>query len=265
MGTVNRNSKENRLLQIVDILKKSNKMTTRELADTLHVSIMTIRRDLEILRKNHIVERKYGSATLESNLNEYKAGDEFYDLRRALITHVKEKERIASYAATLIEPNDFIFMDNGTTVARIIPFLPRNFPFTVLTYNSTIMFELLKYTNIKVIFPGGYYYPEDQMFISPQAVDFIRCHRASKAFISVSGIHPSLGITCINAHSVQPKQAIIDSSVQRIILTDATKFGVVKDNHFANFNDIHIIITDEGISEEWVSFLKKEKIKLVTV
>lgn len=257
--------KESRLLSIVDILKRKKHITTKELSKTLNVSIMTIRRDLEVLRKNHIIDRQYGGATLENNLNEYRAGNETYDLRRARITNVEEKERIASYAATLIEPDDFIFMDNGTTVARIIPYLPKDFHFTVLTYNATIMFELLKYPNIKIIFPGGYYYPADQMFISPQAVDFIRCHRARKAFISVSGIHPSLGITCINAHSVGPKRAIIDSSAKHIILTDSTKFNMVKANHFASLSDIDTIITDEGIPDNWISLLKSNKIKLIIV
>lgn len=257
--------KENRLLSIVDLLKKKNHITTKELSESLNVSIMTIRRDLDILRKNHIIDRQYGGATLENNLSEYQAGNELYDLRRARITNVEEKERIARYAATLIDPDDFIFLDNGTTVARIIPFLPKDFHFTVLTYNATIMFELLKYPNIKIIFPGGYYYPADQMFISPQAVDFIRCHRARKAFISVSGIHPTLGITCINAHSVGPKRAFIDSAAKHIILTDSTKFNLVKANHFANLSDIDTLITDEGIPDNWRTILQKNKIKLITV
>lgn len=259
------NSREKRLLQIVDILKKENKISTSRLAELLQVSEMTVRRDLDLLQKDHIVERKYGGAILERSLDAYEAGGEIYDLRRARVIHVNEKKRIAEYAASLIENDDLIFLDNGTTVARIIPYLPQDIRFTVLTYNTEIMFGLLRHPNIKVIFTGGYYYPEDQMFSSEQAGDFIRRHRATKAFLSASGIHPSLGITCINAHSVGPKRALVEASAKRILLTDSSKFGVVKANHFADLDEVDEIITDTNVSKEWIQYLREKKIQLKMV
>lgn len=84
-------AKEKRLLQIVDILKKENKISTSRLAELLHVSEMTVRRDLDLLQKDHIVERKYGGAILERSLDAYEAGGEIYDLRRARVINVNEK------------------------------------------------------------------------------------------------------------------------------------------------------------------------------
>ena len=129
----------------------------------------------------------------------------------------------------------------------------------------TILAELLKRPNIKIIFPGGYYHPEDYNFTSPEAVDFIRRHRANKSFISVSGIHRSLGITCINAHIVDSKRALIDSSAQNIMLADSSKFDLVKANHFAELHDMDMLITDNKLSLDWRDFLNNAQINLKLV
>lgn len=259
------NAKEKRMVQILEMLKKRQKISVTELAQSLDISTMTVRRDLEVLRKNHVLERSYGYATLARGGDEYAVGDEVYDLRMARIQNIHEKERIAHCAADMIQPGDWIFMDNGTTVSRMTSFLPTDFEFTVLCYNFAILTELLKHPNIETIFPGGYYYPEDQMFSSDESVEFIRRHRANKAFISTSGVHRSLGITCINAHSVSNKRAIIESSACNILLTDPSKFGEVKANHFAELSDIHMIITNSSITEEWNTFLKDAGVDLKIV
>ena len=208
--------KEKRMVQELDLLKKYQKISVKELAETLRVSEMTVRRDLELLRKNHVLERSYGYATLVEGGNGYSYEGENYDLRRARLENFAEKDRIAKYAASLIRPDDWVFLDNGTTVSRMTFYLPTDFEYTVLCYNFLILAELLKHSNIKVIFPGGYYHPEDYNFTSPEAVEFIRRHRANKAFLSVSGVHQSLGITCINANIVENKKAMIESSAQNI-------------------------------------------------
>ena len=122
--------------------------------------------------------------------------------------------------------------------------------------------EPVSYTHL---FPGGYYHPEDYNFTSPEAVDFIRRHRANKSFISVSGIHRSLGITCINAHIVDSKRALIDSSAQNIMLADSSKFDLVKANHFAELHDMDMLITDNKLSLDWRDFLNNAQINLKLV
>ena len=261
----NGNAIERRIAQELELLKQYQRVSVKDLAATLEVSEMTIRRDLDLLRKNHVLERSYGYATLAKGGDGYAYDGEVYDLRLARIQNLSEKDRIAKYAATLIEPGDWIFLDNGTTVGRITSYLPTDFEFTVLCYNFTILAELLKRPNIKIIFPGGYYHPEDYNFTSPEAVDFIRRHRANKSFISVSGIHRSLGITCINAHIVDSKRALIDSSAQNIMLADSSKFDLVKANHFAELHDMDMLITDNKLSLDWRDFLNNAQINLKLV
>ena len=258
-------NRNQRLVEILELLKMQDTLAVRDLASTLNVSEMTIRRDLDTLKKNHVLERGHGYASLIHGGEEYTIDGEHYDLRMARIQNINEKNKIAKFAASMIEPDDWIFLDNGTTVSRITAYLPTDFEFTVLCYNFAILTELLKHPNIKVIFPGGYYYPEDQMFASGESVDFIRRHRANKSFISASGIHETLGITCINAHSVDSKRAIIDSSAYNVLLTDASKFGKVKANCFTTLDKIDMVVTDTALSLEWQSYFRQsgKELKLV--
>lgn len=105
----NGNAKERRIAQELELLKQYQRVSVKDLAATLEVSEMTIRRDLDLLRKNHVLERSYGYATLAKGGDGYAYDGEVYDLRLARIQNLSEKDRIAKYAATLIEPGDWIF------------------------------------------------------------------------------------------------------------------------------------------------------------
>ena len=87
--------KEKRMVQELDLLKKHQKISVKALAAALGVSEMTVRRDLELLRKNHVLERSYGYATLVEGGNGYSYEGENYDLRRARLENFAEKDRIA--------------------------------------------------------------------------------------------------------------------------------------------------------------------------
>lgn len=244
-------SKNERAVQILELLKQNQTMTVHQLAKQFDVSEMTIRRDLELLKKTNELERSYGRATLPKGREAAGHAAEPYDIRFEQIKNIEQKEQIAAYAATLIEPQDMLILDSGTTVGRLAQYVPENQNITVLCYNFGILSQLRKRNGVNIIFSGGYYYPEDQMFISPESSDFIRGHRANKAFIAASGFHQTLGITCIHSHEVEIKKADMASSASRILLLDSSKFGVVKPSFVAAPADIDILITDSGISKEW--------------
>ena len=252
-------NKELRLKQIVHLVNQRQKIATTELAELLQVSEMTIRRDLDLLQKSGSIQRIHGYAAVPENAGRVEVSSEpdAYDFCLASTQYIREKEKIAKYAASLIEPDDWVFMDNGTTTARLAAFFPTHFKFTALCSNVALLTGILKYPNIHLVMPGGSYDRTDQTFSSQQADDFIRTLRANKVFLSASGVHKTLGITCINAHSSFNKRAFIESSAERILLVDSSKFGIVKANHFAELNEIDMIITDSGLDSSWKKYLEQ--------
>lgn len=241
-----------RVNKIIDILKGKNGATVKELASTLGVSEMTIRRDLEILKSNNIINNVYGAAIYNPSNNIEKL-ESFYNIETELIKHEKEKIAIGKAAANLIQQDDVIIIDTGTTTEKLAEFINSDLDISVLIYNTNILMALSKKKNIKLIFSGGYFHPNTMMFESPEGIALIEKMRATKVFVSAAGVHETLGITCSNSYEVLTKQAIIKSSVQKILLVDSKKFGIVKSSYFANLNDFDMVITDNKIPDEWVN------------
>lgn len=250
--------------ELISVLKKKNGATVKELSDLFQVSEMTIRRDLNVLKANNIVNNVYG-ATIYNPNQVNKDLDGSYSLSSAKVANHDCKSQIGTYAASLIESEDIIIIDTGSTTEKLAQNLPTNLKATVLCYNINILNSLCNHPNIRLIFAGGYFHPNTQMFESAQGLSLIRETRATKVFVSAAGVHDSLGVTCANRYESPTKSSIMESSIERILLVDSSKFGIIKSSYFANITDFNQIITDSGITNKWIDYIKSLNIELVIV
>lgn len=250
--------------KIIDILKKKNGATVRELSLTLGVSEMTIRRDLEILKSNNIINNVYGAA-IYNPLNNIEKLESFYDIENEVVKNENEKIKIGKAAANLIEEDDIIIIDTGTTTEKLAQFIDNDLNISALIFNTNILMALSKKKNINLIFSGGYFHPNTMMFESPEGISLIEKTRANKVFVSAAGIHETLGVTCSNNYEILTKQAIIKSSAEKILVVNSKKFGIVKSSYFADLSDFNTIITDSKISNEWREKINDLGLKLITV
>ncbi|WP_294377454.1 DeoR/GlpR family DNA-binding transcription regulator [uncultured Clostridium sp.] len=256
------NKKLNRTNAIINILKEKNGASVKELALTLDVSEMTIRRDLEILKSNNIITNVYGAA-IYNPANNIEKLESFYDIKNEGIRCEKEKIKIGKAAARLISSDDIIIIDTGTTTEKLAKFIDNNLKISALIYNTNILMALSKKKNINLIFSGGYFHPNTMMFESEEGISLIKKTRATKVFVSAAGIHENLGITCSNNYEVLTKQAIIKSSVKKILLADSKKFDIVKSSYFAELTDFDVIITDNKITPRWQKKITDLGIELI--
>ena len=223
---------------------------------------MTIRRDLEILKCNNIINNVYGAAIYNPSNNIEKL-ESLYNIENELVKHENEKIKIGKAAASLINENDIVIIDTGTTTEKLAEFINNDINISALIYNTNILMALSKKKNIKLIFSGGYFHPNTMMFESPEGISLIEKTRATKVFVSAAGVHENLGVTCSNSYEVLTKKAIIKSSLEKILLVDSQKFGIVKSSYFAELSDFHTIITDSGISETWRKKINDLGLKLI--
>jgi DeoR family transcriptional regulator, deoxyribose operon repressor len=257
-------NRSERLNKLVALLKENKTLTVRRLSEMLGVSEMTIRRDLDTLKSDAIVDRSYGKATYRSN-TVVETSFPNYELYSAKIQMNEEKDRIGRFAATLIEPGDVVIIDSGSTADKLARYMPEDMDITVLCYNYNILSYLINKPLIKLIFPGGYFHPKGQFFESPQGIDLISEIRATKVFISATGVHEKLGITCANNYEVLTKRTALQSAQTKILITDASKFGKVSPAYYAQLNEMDIIITDSALPAEWKNIIEQAGIKLFIV
>lgn len=258
------NKKIQRTNKIIEILKEKNGASVKELAKILNVSEMTIRRDLKVLNSNNIVTNVYG-ATIYNPSNTINNMSFNYDINTEIIKFENEKDKIGAAAAKLINNNDVIIIDTGTTTEKLAYSIDNNLEITALFYNVNILNALRKKKNIKMIFSGGYYHPNTEMFESPEGISLIENTRATKVFVSAAGVHESLGVTCSNNYEVATKKAILKSSYEKILLLHSEKFGKVHSSYFAELQEFNTIITDNRLSSQWIDKIKALNINLILV
>ena len=106
---------EKRQKEILRFLDEKGSVTVQELTERLDASESTIRRDLAVLHQKGALVKVFGGAVqAESRIN---IREEKVALRKEL--NKEEKIRIAAYAATLVEPDDFVYLDAGTTTESV--------------------------------------------------------------------------------------------------------------------------------------------------
>jgi len=255
-------SRNERIKTIIDTLKFKNVISIKELAYKLNVSEMTIRRDLNSLSKDDIVELIPGGAILKPSSN-IELDDEKYLITNEETRRTKEKIKIGKRSAQMIEPNDTIVIDVGSTTEFIAKFIPQNIKVTVLCYALNILVEIYRNHNCKPIFAGGYFHDNTLMFESQEGINLIKRTRADKAFISAAGVNEKLGVTCANHYEIETKKAVIGSSKTKILVVDSTKFGKVKSSYFADMKDFDIIITDNKLDDEYKKIIDNLGIRLI--
>lgn len=256
--------KNARIKTIIDTLRFKNAVTIKELTKKLNVSEMTIRRDLTLLENDNIVELIPGGAIFKIT-RDAERDSEKYLIYHEETRRAREKLRIGQKAASLVETNDTIILDVGSTVEHIAKFIREDTPVTILCYALNILVEIYRKENCNPILAGGYLHENTLMFESPEGIGLINRTRADKGFMSAAGIHETLGVTCANPYEVETKKAAIGSSKTKILSVDSTKFGKTKIGYFADINEFDIIITDTEITDEYRDVITSLGIELITV
>ena len=252
-------SNPQRHIEILRLLQLNSPMSVKQLADELEVSEMTIRRDLKLLSQENKIQMTHGLAFSKA------PPDNSYDVIRQQGVHQAQKEAIGRYAASLIQPGDSIFIDCGSTAAAMPRYLPPHMNITVMCSSANTLVEILQKDVANLIFSGGYYHKSTQTFESPEALNLLGSIRASKAFVTAAGVNQEMGLTCTHQYEVRLKQLSMDHSLQTILLVDSSKFDRVSPVYFGGWEQIHTVITDEGIPDAWQQFLEERGIECIAV
>lgn len=239
---------------INEVIQKKHVVTIQELVDLTDASESTIRRDLSELEKQQVLVRIHGGATLKQS----KSQELSYPEKSK--QHIDAKKRIAHYAAALIEDDDCIYLDAGTTTYEMIPFLvDRNI--TVVT-NGLTHVELLSQLNITTYLLGGFVKNTTRALIGQGAQASLLQYRLDKCFLGVNGIHSDYAYTTPDPEEAILKKTALKLAQDGYVLADDSKLNQVS---FAKIDDLQaatIIINSTETSLDL--FQKKTNVKVVT-
>jgi DeoR family transcriptional regulator, fructose operon transcriptional repressor len=246
--------------RILDILREEFSIRSSSLSELLSVSEMTIRRDLDRLEFKGLVERTHGGAVFRQ---ERVAGKFHY--QNSIKENPEQKKRIAQKAASMIEPNDIVYIGEGTTASMVVRFLEPAMPLTIFTNNLGAISELgaMNMAAELVLLPGTYN-PTTQALAGPLTMEMIRQVNASKVFLGADGISLSAGLTTPNLEiAVIERSMIQHTHGQVIVMADHQKFGLVAEMSIAPLKHIDILITNRNIPVDFQKGLDKIGVQVV--
>lgn len=254
---------EKRLTRIIKMLQLANPTTVNKLSSIMDVSHMTIRRDLETLKDRNMVDIFHGGVVLKESNKRNKQHP--YSLSYANKQMNQEKKHIAVKASAYIKDNDTIIIDTGSTMEYFARSLPDYLSITIICFTLNSLVYVSKIKNADIIFPGGYFHENTMMFESQEGIDLIKKHSARTAFVSASGISLKEGVSCSNEYELSTKLEMLKYADTKILLVDSSKFNKVENTLFAKLSDFDLIISDQGIPEEYKDYCKTNNIELILV
>lgn len=210
--------KSERREQILLELKLRPHFRISEMAERFGVSTETVRRDVEKLSSDGLIDRAHGGASAPAQ-GQYPGFNERSGERQ------KERERIGQRAAELVQPGETLMIDSGSTtlqLARALAFAGT--PCTVITNSLPVAMALGQSDSAEVIICPGEYLRSESAVVGTEAVAFLNRHSVDRCLIGASGLSddgPSeavLGFAAI-------KRAMLQRSRQTHLLIDREKFG----------------------------------------
>ncbi|MGB9763333.1 MAG: DeoR/GlpR family DNA-binding transcription regulator [Minisyncoccia bacterium] len=251
--------KEDRLNQILEIIRIENVISTKKLKRLIGVSEATIRRDLEELAKRGLIRRVFGGAVKIDSI------DVELSFKEKMKINISEKKSIALYAANLVKNGERIFLESGTTVYYMIKNLKNKKDISVVTNCLNVANEILKLQGINLTLVGGELREKTYNLIGPLTELVLRNICLDKAFIGVDGIDLAHELTSFNLDEANAMKIVIDNAKETYVLADNTKFEKFAHFKISSFEKITTIITDSGLDKNIVEKYKQKGIRLLIV
>ncbi|NJD58940.1 MAG: DeoR/GlpR transcriptional regulator [Anaerolineales bacterium] len=227
-----------------------------ELSRMLKASEATVRRDLEWLEREGVLERTHGGAILSQRMTlepEY--------LQRASI-NPDEKRQIGELAASLINDGEMVFINSGTTTAQVIRNIRANGGISVFTNNLVAVLEGGG-TGCKPYLLGGEFQPHSNSVAGRFALENLRQVYADKAFLGVDGISLIHGCTVPSSAEAEIIRLMIERTKGEIfIVADHTKWGVVSNFQIATIDEVDHLVTDAEIDPTTLESLDAHLVKI---
>ena len=231
--------------------------SVQDLAEAAGASLATIRRDLQRLEEEGLVQRVHGGARIVE-----RSGTELsFELREQ--DNIGSKRLIAEAAYGLLRPGSTVFFDNGTTVlqlARRIRLDP--LAITVFTDGLRIAQELANLSGVTVGMLGGHLLPERMSLVGPLAEAMLHGLWFDQLYLGANTIKQDGCIYSLESPGASLNQHMLARSAERHIMVDSTKFDRPGTYVVAPLADMTSLITDEHLSELWRHRLEELGVKL---
>jgi DeoR/GlpR family transcriptional regulator of sugar metabolism len=244
---------EQRRALILDEVRRRGGVRVNELTRKLSVSDMTVRRDLDALARQGVIEKVHGGAVPVVEASTHEPG---FEAKSAL--ELSAKEDIARAAAAMAAPGSAIALSGGTTTYALAQHLLDVPDLTVVT-NSVRVADVFHSAQrsgaaggagtgaATVVLTGGVRTPSDSL-VGPVADQAIASLHFDVLFLGVHGISVEAGLSTPNLAEAETNRRFVHSARRVVVVADHTKWGKVGLSSFATLEQVDTFVTDAGLS-----------------
>lgn len=244
--------------KIIELLKKQQRATVKELSEMLGVSEATLRTDLQSMEEEGLLQRTHGGAVLQTEAQTETS----FDVREK--KNPEEKMAIAAKAAELVDSGQCILLDASSTALELARRL-KKMPIRLIVVTSGIpaALELRENPGITVILIGGVLRLGSFAIEGTLGTNILQQINVDTMFASARGFTIEDGLTDFNVYEVELKKEMVKASRRLIVLLDYSKLGKSSISSFARTSEIDTIITDSKASPEMLDKLAEMNIRVL--
>lgn len=239
---------------ILQTLEREGFASLGALAERLGTSESTVRRDLEYLEAAGQIRRSRGGAAY--------VGESLTTFETRAVQAPREKQAIGRAAAALVQLDDAILIDGGTTTLEMARCLTGRAQ--VVTNSIPIVNVLANQPEIELTMLGGLLLPKTGVALGPIALNCLSGLHPKTLFMGAGGITEE-GLFNSNQLLVDTERQMIEVAEEVVLLADHRKFGHRSLVPLCRLNVVDHVITDSGISDHWKQTLTNAGIRLTVV
>lgn len=238
--------------RIVEFLRRHGAVTLQQLAHSLRVSLSTLRRDLDQLAGEGIVDRAHGGALLR-----HQAYSTFEpDAQAASELSPAEKQAIGALAAAALQPHQSVIMDSGSTVLEAArAAIARRIPLVIVTNDLAIAQLASASPHVQLHVLGGTLRAGSNTLIGQTVLDAARAIHADVLLLGAHALTEGIvSETTLDVAAV--KHALLASAASKRLLVDASKFRPRAFARICDVSEIDEVITDDGATPDQIAELR---------
>ena len=226
--------------KLLDYINQKKKASVKELSNCFNVSRVTIRRDLEELSQRGLVIKTHGGVL---SINNNFSSEIPYERKFSL--NMEAKKKIGHTAALMVEENDVVILDAGSTTLEIAAHLRPLKNITVITNDLKIAMTLAHKPGITLIVTGGMQEKSVYTLTGSAAEEFFSKVRVNKTFLGADAISLDYGITNRTIQEIPVKKAMMKSAEEIILVADHSKLNKKVFAFLCELKDINKIVIDK--------------------
>ena len=242
---------DQRRADIIELIRKNGSVRVSEISRLYSVSEVTVRSDLEYLESQGQLSRVHGGAVGTGKLYANM------DLSERYMTNAASKRELADLAADLIENNDTIMMNAGTTIAYVLHAIQGKKNISIVTNSIQNALEISSHPEVNVILLGGEIDAKYQFTYGNDTLSQLERYHANKCIISVDGINVRDGLTLYYSNESGIVRKMIGASDRVIVVADSSKLGRSAFSRVAALSDVDVLVTNKKRGSEEIAALRE--------